>query len=644
MIKFRRSIGEIGQLKFDSDLDDFLAHYVRDKGTGRHLTQVVTLLNGEFSRMLSKRAPRGQVAPPAVPPGFPWVTVVLGSGSVDTGLREGGAPLRRRVARIRELLNVGNRLPDGLRRGELAGRFAEALIRERIGQDWDPDEPSSEPNDQVEPLDAATGQLILAVALLTRLHHEAMATLMAPVPRWEDEQGLPIDVDLRRWPELELALADPAREVLGSLVDSAELADPVVALLEERIGELTGRQVVSLASLRLLTECCWYYLVRGCLTQPGWSDLMLDLTMEFDPPIPHQDGRARPLYESVSRPAEQLAEQYRDVTKASWSARLQQGEDRRPTLHDQVAAVLRRQAALQGRNPGPGTVPLASAFVTGFDLELELALIADRQSFVLALPAFVEMTDRPEEVSVVWLGRVVDVTDSPGAGELPIFQAGSWLLLSGASQFGRTEAHHRHLPVVVRLTGCPAIALPDLAEDPILRRHVVEMVGGVVGALPTHGHEAPASRLHPAFVLDEYVAGVLGATESFLDHVDNARLGLPRWITGTPGGVNAQFARFWLVLGSQLSDSSIRQRVVAHLTSPALNAPAPDIRPARTGLIVNRRLGRLDCRLMQWHGFDIVEDHCEALSHHLEHYTAHLDNVDVRCDPEKRCKLQGTRV
>ena len=321
-------------------------------------------------------------------------------------------------------------------------------------------------------------------------------------------------------------LADPACEVLGSLVDAEELADPVVALLEERIEELTRRQVVSLGPLRLLTECCWYYLVRGCLTQPGWSDLMLDLTMEFDPPIPHQDGRARPLYESVSRPADLLADQYRDVTEASWSARLEQGEDRRPTLHDRVAAVLRRQAALQGRNPGPGTLPLASAFVTGFDLELELALLAAGQSFVLALPAFVETTDRPDEVSVVWLGRVVEAEACSGAGELPIFGAGSWLVLSGASQFGRTDEHHRHLPVVVRLTGCPAIALPDLADDPVLCRQVVEIVDGmasVPGAGSPEDDDGTATVLHPAFVLDEYVAGVLGATESFLDHLDNAR-------------------------------------------------------------------------------------------------------------------------
>jgi hypothetical protein len=340
-----------------------------------------------------------------------------------------------------------------------------------------------------------------------------------------------------------------------------------------------------------------------------------------------------------------LAEQYRDVTEASWSARLEQGEHRQPTLHDRVAAVLRRQAALQGRNPGPGTLPLASAFVTGFDLELELALLAAGQSFVLALPAFVETTDPAEEVSVVWLGRVVEALDSPGAGELPIFDAGSWLVLSGASQFGRTDEHHRHLPVVVRLTGCPAIALPDLSEDPVLRRQVVEIVDGVAGA-PRAGNpeddDEATTVLHPAFVLDEYVAGVLGATESFLDHVDNARLGLPRWITGTPGGVNAQFARFWLVLGSQLNDSSIRQRLVVQLTSPALNAPTPDVRPRRMGLIVNRRLGPLDCRLMQWQGFDIVEDRCEMLSDHLDHYAAHLDNVGVRCDPEKRCNLQGT--
>ena len=81
---------------------------------------------------------------------------------------------------------------------------------------------------------------------------------------------------------------------------------------------------------------------------------------------------------------------------------------------------------------------------------------------------------------------------------------------------------------------------------------------------------------------------------------------------------------------------------MAHLTSPALNTPLPDVRPKRMGLIVNRRLGRLDSRLMQWQGFDIVKDRCETLSDHLDHYAAHLDNVDVRCD--QRCKLQGTKA
>lgn len=646
-MRFRKSIEQ------DNRFEGFAA-YLRGRlgntNDTRQLFRAVVAMNEDLARSPLWRSDVEEPPKPRVPPGFPWITVVLGSGATGSGLRDDGLPLARRIAGFPALLDGPHPLPDGLAHGELAQHFARALVKERIDEPW-PDVDGADTlimltgSEATDRRELATAQLVLAVALLTRLHHEVMASQMTPVPRWEDDDSREVNKDLRRSRLLDVALAEPAEALLEEMTQANDLKHPVNALLEDRLEELRQGRVASLASIRLLTECCWYFLVRGCLNYPGWSDVMLGLTFGFDPPIPHQDGRARPLFPSVLSSDLELEEQYRDVTRASWAARTSSAE-KSSTLHDAVAQVLVHQAALQGRNPGPGTLPLASAFVTGFDLELELALLAAGQPFVLAVPAFVEAEGgvNNSEVSVVWLGRVVESPPEEGA-ELPIFSDGSWFLLSGAPQFGTTEDHHRNLPVVVRLAGCPAVSLPDLASDRTLHQRVSELVPADIGT-----RSAPARRptvqyrLHPAFVLDEYMASVLGATENFLDHLEHARLGLPRWITGAPGGVNARFARFWLVLGAQLSDSSIRQRIVAQITSPSLHSASPSARPERTGLIVNRRIGRLDGLVMQWQGFDIVRDRCEELTDQLLHYVEHLGHLNLRCEPGRSCGTARNRT
>jgi len=273
--------------------------------------------------------------------------------------------------------------------------------------------------------------------------------------------------------------------------------------------------------------------------------------------------------------------------------------------------------------------------VTGFDLELELALLAIRQPFVLAVPVLVAKNLYDPEVSMLWLGQLVNPTITEPGHELSALRSTKSFVLSGFDQFGRSERHHRDVPVVVRLTGCPAIPAPSTEHDYNLRLEVCKILGWTDGSM---GPPTEAPHLRSLFVLDEYVSSALGTIESYLDHLDDARLGLPRWVLGTPGGVNARFARFWLVIGAQLGDNSIRQRIVAQLAAAVVSSPEPAVRARRTGLVVNRRIGPLDGRLMQWQGFDIVRGLAKQLLPHLDHYSLHLRQPQVRCDLD--CELK----
>lgn len=651
MITFRRALDYDSRPRRLRGLDGYLREYLNVKDP--QLTQVVTILNEELEEAYESRVPYYAEGKSTLPAGFPWITPVLGSGAVDPGLVDGGAPLIRRVRRL-DLVFGDATLPDSSRRAEVAQRFAVALIEERLGADLDDADADAlvrearaqgddDPPDK-QPVDArerSTAELLLAVALLTRLYQQVMLTATAPVPRWEDEEPRPIDSGD---PGLNLGLVAPAEEVLSALCTDTNtaLGGGVRRLLEERLEELKGPKCVSLANLRLLTEYAWFYLARECLTYPGWSDLMLTLTVERDP-IPHQEGRPRPVYDAFSgtENPEEMRAQYFDVAHKSWDAR----DSSRGRIHDVVAALLKRQAVLQHMNTGPAAAPLATAFVTGFDLELELALLALRQRFVLAVPYLVAERDTSKDVSMLWIGHIVDAEAAPLGDELRAFELAKCTVLSGADQFGRTDTQERGVPIVVRLTGCPAIAPPVLTDDANdkLRHEVTNLLGWSETAVPT---------LEGLFVLDEYVSSSLGMVESFLDHLDRARLGLPRWIQGTPGGVNAMFARFWLVVGAQLGDSSIRQRILAQLAATAISSPAPRARPKRAGVVVNRRIGVLDGRLMEWQGFDIVKGEGTDLIPHLEHYLVHLDRAidledarkpnlsKVRCEPLRVCSAK----
>lgn len=643
MKMIRRSIGT-GRGRHFTSLDEYLKTLVPEVTFPRWLTMVITQ-NNEPAFPSAEQRSKGRTDEPPVPAGFPWITPVLGSGSVEVRLLDDGLVLQQRLADI-EVSESVYWPGDGWSAGRFAAMFARSMLVDRLGESWDLQLDADALRGRPSAATDRLANLLVVVGLLTRLHHRAMDELLVPTSRWDDPEPSVLHAGWRDAVEGGAFLLPLVEDLLVRLVLDYVPGDdevpedaphPVVdaavgTLLSQCSEELGAGKLITLSNLRLLTECAWYFLVEDCLTYPGWSDLMLDLAMQQDP-IAHQYGWPRPLYRNIDEPEDEIRIQYQKVTRNSWTDRRDRGSARPASLHDRVAGCLMRQAQLRARNLGPCAVPMSSAFVTSFDLELELALMDARQPFVSALPVFVEATGS-EELAICWIGCVMDPT-SVRDEEVPdrLFEPGKWFKLSGFGGFGKTIEAYRDLPVVVRLTGCPAIKPPNLGDEPEL----LEELSDLVGIGPDNGEVI----LRPAFVMDEYVAGAMAATDTFLDHLELARLGLPHWIAGVPGGANAQFARFWLVLGVQLGDSSIRQRVVAQLTAPRLVAASPAKPPAMTGLVLNRRIGPLDGWLMRWQGFDIVSGKAATIAKHLAHYEAHLRDVEKTCDPTRRCRVVG---
>lgn len=644
----------------DRPIQQTLDDYLVDDGTGdyRKLFDVIAATNEAMNKPYQKLKKRAQGAASTdlltvpVEPGFPWVTLVLGSGCLDERSMSDRATVSAHLSAIAACLADEPLLADGSSPAELAATFAASLLLDRLGSDdepaqTEPDAPSAA--EEVPTIDGRTARFLLLTALLTRFFHEAKALQNDALPRWGDDPAhLPAGNQLSL--EVAHATLDPALRLLETL--KAETRDRqagdrpderALAQLLEDLSVSLGRRELSVTNLRVTTECAWYVLVRDVLPYPGWSDLLLWLSLRQKPPITSSAGRPRPTYTKVSEASDPIQKRYLEATRRSWRRRLERPGDDALTFHDEAARVLRGQAALRKGNPISYALPVASAFVTTFDLELEMALLGqpDPRPFVIAMPVYLRTVsiddddDGPQEgVSMRWLGCLVESRTDPDGGSpafedlAALMQPKKWFVLSGYSGFGKWGDDYADHPVIVRLTGCPLIDLPGIDDEEFEEAR---------GALLDRAEPGQVFEIEPALLLDEYAAMMQTAVESFLDHQDDVRLGLPRWISGVPGGENARYARFWLVTGVQMADTSIRQRLVGQLSSPALTT-APPRRPAdRAGLVVNRReLDPMEAHLLGWHGFDVAKASCLALSAQLADYAGHLERLAPRPEPRPR--------
>jgi hypothetical protein len=280
---------------------------------------------------------------------------------------------------------------------------------------------------------------------------------------------------------------------------------------------------------------------------------------------------------------------------------------------------------IDGQIPDFADHPVASAFVTSFDLELELALLARRRRFAMVMPVHTLRPGADEHdanASLCWLGCVVEPPDGVLVEEQieRVLRPRQWFTL----QERETDLLVADLPTVVRLNGCPLVELPVL-DDPDhveIRNHLTKM------QLLDDSEELV---LHHALVIDEYTALLHSTADVYLGPDGEDRWGLPPDLVMLPNAdgewERAGNARYWALFGVQVGDHGVRHRLATHLAAPQMT-DAKSRRanvPARSGMAVTRRIGNAEKELLHWYGFDIAIDDCGDFRDDLEDYAKHLE-------------------
>jgi hypothetical protein len=294
--------------------------------------------------------------------------------------------------------------------------------------------------------------------------------------------------------------------------------------------------------------------------------------------------------------------------------------------------------------PPAQVAPPATAFVTTFDVELELALrhFHSDLPFVVVLPVNVGLGERDHLAATVWLGYLVE-PGPPGAALQSITRPPerNWFVVSrGKEEPGAlTETLVKDnpydvsspvlrgltakgpLPFIIRLSGSPLVHLPSLFDSRAQERlEARRLMAEIANALTGEGHTSKDSLagLQHAVVLEESHSMFLSFPE-----FDSGRQGLPPKLANYfPEG----YWRYWMLLGVQASDDPIRYRLVAQIAGVGGHQTANPNRPKRSGMALNRpnALTRRASDLLRWSDFDIVNSQVESMTEPLEHYLQHL--------------------
>jgi len=604
--------------------------------------------------------------------GYPWITLVLGSGCLEAVHDISGTRIHDVPAIVQRLLADQDPLPDGTNSAKLAGAFAASLIADRLGPPASPASGDSEqraaepgdPSPQVGDLfdtDLKTAKLLLCAALLTRLYHLASAAAPDALSRTGHDR-VTVPAGRAGSAELESDALAPVLALLGELIASTDQNSPhtgdavlhqALTTVDSSLNSRGHRPSLRVADIQLLTELCWYSLTQGTSVYPGWNDLLLHLSTQTSAPL-FDRWLPRPSFDDIDAAGEFVKQRYADTTRLSWDQLVDNSESDRERFYATVAGILRQQAALRREflPSSPLQPPIASAFVTSFDLELEMAMWrSSTEAFVVAVPMnLIQDVGEPEDclASVCWLGCLIrpdhNLTQAEQLEKLRTPDEADWFLLNGDTAY---ELDYGNYPVIVRLSGSPLMSAPRLwTEDGSdwndLCKRLAKDYYIDLPAEPPDPHE-PELRMAHVALLEEYSAMQHVASEFLIYQPDRSngrvRQGLPAALFGTRGSA---FARFWMMMGVQVSDSSIRYRFASQMTVPTSidgeavkKAPTPN----RAGLVVNWRTDDTVRDLLGWYNFDVVTDRCEKFQVDLQHYLRHLQSTTHRPAARTRCEL-----
>lgn len=636
--------------------------------------------------------------------GFPWPTPVLGSGclAIESDSAVSAQSLAEGVRR-----QLGTRpTPSGYQSpAEVAGDFVQHMFRDRVrpsdvARPTDGGYPAGGPDDrraEAQDVSLRAALLILVAARLTRFYHLIKADQLQPPSRWEGESVVYDAATANayaqniRWSSIG-PIMEELDEVIGLFQTPDEDHGPAVSALVSRVlrevrsgfrGEGHCSQLRQ-DHLRLMTELAWQFLTVRTDIYPGWTDTMLWLLLQEGGAATRSlFAKRRPLFRDVTTVEEAISRLLMPSTAASFERSLDADPTPRTAFYDAVAALLLAQAAAgekreadrrEGRSvggPDQGIgFPPATAFVTSFDLELEMALWRAGEPFSVVLPVHVHQESG--RAALIWLvGDVEPTRQRRAADELAALRTGvegSWrIAMEGmGSSIG-------HRPIVVRLAGSPLMELP--------RQGVIASDLERVGMPITRAGDRWTTQLLHAVTVDEYTALQRSAAEHASHHAkprdaDVKRSSLPRSFIGNDGsGVR----RYWLVLGVQVADSAVRYQLFNQLYrgvteseptaaaragrpaagresappgSSMFGAPPPGAQPQPEGdgdeeeaadlimggLAINHRIDDDDAALLYWLEFSIVQDDCARFIADLDHYRCHIEH------PHSRPKGMGCAI
>ncbi|GFG67924.1 hypothetical protein MKUB_54140 [Mycobacterium kubicae] len=572
---------------------------------------------------------------------FPWITPVLGTGCLSASDHANAGD----IAAVPEQLAAcakqwGKLYKGGDETAKIVFDFAASLVKSRVSlprtislpayESLDTDPKRSEPR----PEKTLAARAALAAALLTRLFHRTAALSNQPIGHWHVASSLSDDYEFR---DIERQLVEPLAKNLQIFVQLAEKREDLCFLARylEQITLQIERdfQVVSIADAQLLTEITWHLMTRDTERYAGWSDLLFLIGLksrEYHPdrPLPFltnlvdADGLISWLTDGLWR-----------NTRNSWESREGPGsESDRDNFYNVVAELMSKQAKLDEdhrESPHSDQFPPGVAYVTSFDLELEMALHALRETFVQVAPFEVWRGAGPaRRASLAWFYRIVN---APVDGAEPsleaLTEAGNWSLLrENALRQGNSPLWG--LPVVVRLTGCPLAQLPAIGVDTETKA-ILHQVAQFPRGTYSVGHAA---------LLDEHT-GLHHWTAELRESVR-----LPRELVGnrvTRHDTSNLDRRFWMLLGVQIRDDAVRHRVAALVAAESIRGDIPEaeFETPWTGVVVNRRSEPAQRDIFQWQGLDVVSaDHSEVVKA-LRHYTLHLLDPLSRPVDDENCRL-----
>jgi hypothetical protein len=642
----------------------------------------------------------------------PWVSVVLGSGWLSTSERESAmASILRRLANALTVLDAETwlaDLPDGSDLAETAQRFAADLVADRLNI------PRGSAAGALTSAHLDRGDEWVAKVLVTsmlgtnlyftlravdpaaamhRTGHEEVAT-EAPgsTALWINRQLTARLADALVTLGEELAAEGSGARVFAAKVlderDQREenvtqrLLDSFRAVVDSMSGTLmpAGGAAPRLlgADVRALSELAWFSLSSFAVnTYPGWLDMLLELS-HYDEPRHGFVGH--PSFDNMTEAGDAIRARYRQLTKDSWSRLGQEGRQS-SALHKSVAALLVAQWRLRSEILASSTrpPPLAVAHVTSFDLELEIALLRTKQPFHVIFPVHIHDSAN-ELLHLRWCklevrsGDLAAVTNpDPDAVAMLSGEAGELDDVSG--------------PLVVRLVGCPLIELPQSAVEAEPSSLVRQVLGSTSdGRPPSPGDKAVVRAfrdgwkamkrtiksaelewrltreltIRHAVIVNEHDAMLHNAMDNQPDDEPSLRRRLP---IDTVANDN-DWRRFWMLLGVQIGDHAVRQRV-SHVVAwyPASDTrqvaqeskriPRGERHPeadeggsekdevetgaGSLGVLVSRHVGHLEKDLLYWNRFDIVENaDAHLFAGDLDHVsTVHLTEGDagrmIRC-------------